>query len=326
MSNKEYKPTLSQLRTFVTIAENKHFGTAATKLNISQPSLSQALVALETGLGIQLIERSTRKVIVTPKGETLLPYAKAALDAADTFVLHSRGTEGTLAGPITIGVIPTVAPYLLPHLLRELQQNFPEAEPRIVEEQTNHLLNSLREGQIDVAVLALPTEAPGLQEVELYTEPFVAVTSEGHPLAGHCDLALSDLERLELLLLDDGHCLRDQIVDLCKLANVQQSPASQSVTRAASLTTIVQLVVAGLGSTLVPLSAVETECSRPGLSVAAFDGDSGAERSVGLAYRASAAREDDFAALGELVKQAYESSIERVDTVVPGLPATPEAG
>lgn len=326
MSNKEYKPTLSQLRTFVTIAENKHFGTAASKLNISQPSLSQALVALETGLGIQLIERSTRKVIVTPKGEALLPYAKAALDAADTFVLHSRGAEGVLTGPTTIGVIPTVAPYLLPHLMRELKQAYPEAEPRIVEEQTTHLLTELREGQLDVAILALPTEAPGLEEIELYGEPFVAVTPERHKLAGQSGLSLEDLEQLELLLLDDGHCLREQIVDLCKLANVQQSPASQSVTRAASLTTIVQLVVAGLGSTLVPLSAVETECSRTGLSVASFTEDSGAQRCIGLAYRASAARQEDFAALAELVKQAYASSIERVAAVVPGLPAIAETG
>ena len=113
MSTKEYRPTLAQMRTFVTIAENKHFGTAANKLSISQPSLSQALVALENGLGVQLIERSTRKVIVTPVGEELLPYAKATLEAADTFLAHSRGANGTLSGPLTLGLIPTVAPYLL---------------------------------------------------------------------------------------------------------------------------------------------------------------------------------------------------------------------
>ena len=105
MSNKEYRPTLAQLRTFVTIAENKHFGTAAAKLAISQPSLSQALVALETGLGVQLIERSTRRVIVTPSGEALLPYAKATLDAAEAFLSYARGANGNLSGPLTIGLV-----------------------------------------------------------------------------------------------------------------------------------------------------------------------------------------------------------------------------
>lgn len=309
MGNKEYRPTLSQLRTFVTIAENKHFGTAATKLNISQPSLSQALVALETGLGIQLIERSTRKVIVTPRGEALLPYAKAALDAADAFVARSRGTEGTLAGPITIGVIPTIAPYLLPHLLPEITERFPACEPHIVEEQTDHLVAKLRDGQIDVAVLALPLSANGLDQVELYREPFIAVTPQGHALTGRDDLTLANLSELELLLLDDGHCLRDQIVDLCKLADAHRSVNAQSVTRAASLTTIVQLVIAGLGSTLIPLSAVGTECCRPGLELARFTPEARAERSVGLAYRSSTSRQEDFNELGALVAGAYEAAV-----------------
>ena len=162
MHNKEYRPTLAQLRTFVTIAENKHFGTAAAKLEISQPSLSQGLVALEQGLGLQLIERSTRKVIVTSAGEKLLPYAKATLEAADTFLAHARGANGTLAGPLTIGVIPTVAPYILPDLLSMLAEAYPDLEPRFVEEQTQHLITRLRSGNLDLAIMALPSEATGM--------------------------------------------------------------------------------------------------------------------------------------------------------------------
>ncbi|QYH19625.1 LysR family transcriptional regulator [Corynebacterium aquatimens] len=305
MSNKAYKPTLAQLRSFVTVAEHKHFGIAASKLGISQPSLSQGLVALESGLGIQLIERSTRKVIVTPHGEALLPYAKAALDAVDAFVVRSRGTEGTLAGTLTIGIIPTIAPYLLPHLLGELARAFPDCAPRVVEEKTDNLVEQLRDGQLDVAVLALPVDAPGLETVELYREPFIAVTPAGQVGAPERVLELTDLRELELLLLDDGHCLRDQIVDLCKLADATSSVTSQSVTRAASLTTIVQLVVAGLGSTLVPLSAVETECGRPGLDLHSFADGTSAEREVGLAYRASSSRVEDFSALAALVTEAY---------------------
>lgn len=317
MANKEYKPTLSQLRTFVTIAENKHFGSAAAKLNISQPSLSQALVALEAGLGVQLIERSTRKVIVTPTGESLLPYAKAALESADAFVTHSRGAEGTLSGPVTIGMIPTIAPYLLPHFLRHMGDLYPDASPRIVEELTSHLVTKLREGQLDAAVLALPVDTPGLQEIELYREPFVAITAEGHKKSGSTDLSLDDLDDLELLLLDDGHCLREQIVELCKLANAHQSVTSKSVTRASSLTTIVQLVVVGLGTTLLPLSSVDAECSRPGLAVSTFAPDVGAERAIGLVYRASSSRTADYEALAELVTQAYQDAVEGVDSRLP---------
>lgn len=317
MANKDYRPTLAQLRTFATIAEQKHFGTAASKLGISQPSLSQALVALESGLGVQLIERSTRKVIVTSAGEQLLPYAKAALEAADAFVVHSRGGDGTLTAPLTIGMIPTIAPYLLPHLLPLVREEFPQAQPNVVEEQTAHLVSKLRDGLIDVAVLALPIEQSGLEQVELYAEPFVAVTPEAHPLAGRTDTTVEEVSALELLLLDDGHCLRHQILDLCHGARRNRTSTSMSVTRAASLTTLTQLVAAGMGSTLLPISAVEAECQRPNLGVATFAPGSGAERTVGLVYRTSSSRRADFAALGALVTRAYESAADNAKDMLP---------
>ena len=317
MSNREYKPTLAQLRTFVTVAEQKHFVSAANKLGISQPSLSQALAALESGLGIQLIERSTRRVIVTPTGEELLPYAKATLEAADAFVAQSRGALGVLAGPLNIGVIPTIAPYILPTLLKLIEEEHPDLEPRIVENQTEELLQRLRDGQIDVAVLATPTDATGVWEIPLYDEAFAIVTSPDHPAAGRADLDLTALKDLELLLLDDGHCLRDQIVELCKIAEVNRTPGAQSVTRAASLTTVVQLVVAGLGSTLVPVSALSTECARPGLAIAAFGPGVDAKRTVGLVMRASSRRRPEFEQLGELVSRAFEQATESSRKLLP---------
>ena len=317
MGNKEYKPTIAQLRTFVTVAEQKHFVSAANKLGISQPSLSQALAALESGLGIQLIERSTRRVIVTPIGEQLLPFAKATLEAADAFVAHSRGAGGELAGPLNIGIIPTVAPYILPTLLTLIAEEFPELEPRIVENQTENLLQRLRDGHIDVAVLATPTGATGVTEIPLYDEAFAVVTNPDNPLAGRGDLTLEALRDLELLLLDDGHCLRDQIVELCQLAEVDRSPGTQSATRAASLTTVVQLVVAGLGSTLVPLSAVATECARPGIAVSAFADGVEAKRTVGLVMRSSSRRQQEFARLGELVTRAFEKATEASVALLP---------
>lgn len=317
MGNKEYKPTIAQLRTFVTVAEQKHFVSAANKLGISQPSLSQALAALESGLGIQLIERSTRRVIVTPIGEQLLPFAKATLEAADAFVAHSRGAGGELAGPLNIGIIPTVAPYILPTLFTLIAEEFPELEPRIVENQTESLLQRLRDGHIDVAVLATPTGATGVTEIPLYDEAFAIVTNPDNPLAGRGDLTLDALRDLELLLLDDGHCLRDQIVELCQLAEVDRSPGAQSATRAASLTTVVQLVVAGLGSTLVPMSAVATECARPGIAVSAFADGVEAKRTVGLVMRSSSRRQQEFTRLGELITRAFEKATEASVALLP---------
>ena len=285
MSNKEYRPTLAQLRTFVTIAENKHFGTAAAKLAISQPSLSQALVALETGLGVQLIERSTRRVIVTPSGEALLPYAKATLDAAEAFLSYARGANGNLSGPLTIGMIPTIAPYILPNLLHLINAELPELEPRIVEDQTKHLLEQLRDGHIDLAVLAVPTDQPGL------------------------------IRGLNLLLLDDGHCLRDQVVDLCRSADFTPDNRNTAVTRAASLATVTQCVSGGLGSTLIPLSAVAAECQRDSLAIAQFNPAVNASRTIGLVYRGSTSRTDEFATFGTLITRAYQHSI--ADVVKP---------
>lgn len=308
MNNKEYRPTLSQLRTFVTIAENKHFGTAASKLSISQPSLSQALVALETGLGLQLIERSTRKVIVTTAGEELLPYAKRTLEAADAFLAHSRGASGTLGGPLTMGIIPTIAPYLLPNLLKNLHESYPELEPRIVEDQTRHLVQLLRDGQIDVALMALPSEANGMIDLPLYQEEFTVVIPADHEFAGRSNLGLDALDALDLLLLDDGHCLHDQILELCRRADVNPSEAANAVTRAASLTTVMQLVISGLGATLVPRSALDSECRRPGLATASFNPDVTAERRIGLVFRSSSSRTEDFHELGALVTAAYENA------------------
>lgn len=313
MSNKEYRPTLAQLRTFVTIAENRHFGTAAAKLNISQPSLSQALASLEAGLGIQLIERSTRKVIVTPDGEDLLPFAKTTLESADAFLVRSRGTGGALSGPLNIGVIPTVAPYILPALLASIKSSFPNLEPRIVEEKTDHLLQQLRDGQLDLVIVAMPSDSSGTIDVPLYREDFAVVLPEGHHLSGRENLSLDDLGSLELLLLDDGHCLRDQVLDLCRRVSVKSSEASDSVTRASSLTTIIQMVVGGLGATLVPVSAMTAECTRPGLSVAHFNDDVVAQREIGLVYRGSSARGAEFLQMGEVIKQAFRESLADAD-------------
>ncbi|MFE3291553.1 LysR substrate-binding domain-containing protein [Rhodococcus sp. NPDC059234] len=304
MSDQTYQPTLSQLRAFVAVAEYRHFGTAAARLSVSQSTLSQALAALENGLGVQLIERSTRRVLVTPAGSALLAQAKVIAEAADGFVATAAGVGDALAGALRIGLIPTVAPYVLPALLPALRTEMPAVTPQVVEDQTARLLEALRAGTLDVAVLALPSEAPGMVEIPLYTEEFVVVVPTGHELAGRADLAPDVLDELPLLLLDEGHCLRDQTLDLCR--SVDAHPVSGD-TRATSLTTVVQCVAGGLGVTLVPESAVAVETARGDLETARFAAPAPG-RTIGLVYRASSGRAEKFGRLAELVKSVAPGS------------------
>ncbi len=297
VTDQTYQPTLSQLRAFVAIAEYRHFGTAAARLGVSQPTLSQALAALEHGLGLQLIERSTRRVLVTAAGMRLLPKAMATLEAADRFVASATG-DG-LGGTLRMGIIPTVAPYVLPGLLPELRKRLPELRPQIIEDQTARLLDGLRTGVLDVALLAVPTEMPGLVEIPLYAEEFVLVTPRGHELAGRTDLVASALDAQPLLLLDEGHCLRDQTLEACRSADVH--PAAVGDTRAASLSTVVQCVAGGLGVTLIPQMAVATETARGTLDVAHFSAPAPG-RAIGLVFRTSSARADDYEYLAAIVR------------------------
>jgi LysR family hydrogen peroxide-inducible transcriptional activator len=297
VTDQTYQPTLSQLRAFVAIAEYRHFGTAAARLSVSQPTLSQALAALEHGLGLQLIERSTRRVLVTAAGMRLLPQAIATLEAADRFVASAAG-DG-LGGTLRLGIIPTVAPYVLPALLPELRRRVPALVPQVIEDQTARLLDGLRTGVLDVALLALPTETSGLIEIPLYAEEFVLVTPRGHELAGQTGITPGALDALPLLLLDEGHCLRDQTLELCRTADAQ--PGGVGDTRAASLATVVQCVAGGLGVTLIPEMAVAAETARGTLETARFAAPAPG-RTLGLAFRASTARTEDYAQLAEIIR------------------------
>lgn len=309
MNNREYRPTLPQLRAFVAIADTGHFGQAARRLGISQPSLSQALATLEQGLDVQLVERSTRRVLVTPIGRGLLPLARQVAEIADDIVARASGRTGDLAGPLSIGFIPTVAPYVLPNFLRLVRDELPELEPRIHEEPTEHLVDALRSGAIDVAIMALPSGVSMFTEERLYDEEFELVVPEGHALAGRADVPLETLGDLNLLLLDDGHCMRDQVLDLCRRVDAVRDDDSGMETRAASLSTVVQCVAGGLGQTLIPESALRVEATRPGLAVARFEGPARPGRTIGMVYRASSVRADEFSRLGDMVRRAWEQAV-----------------
>jgi LysR family transcriptional regulator, hydrogen peroxide-inducible genes activator len=297
MTDKSYQPTIAGLRAFVAVAEKQHFGSAATTLGVSQSTLSQALSALESGLGVHLVERSTRRVFLTAEGGRLLPHAQAVIEAVSAFTAEAAGASDPLQGSIRLGLIPTVAPYVLPTLLAGLAERLPALTVRVVEDQTERLLTGLREGSLDAALIALPAEASGITEVPIYDEDFVLALPPGHPLAGKRRVPLAALAELPLLLLDEGHCLRDQALDVCRNAGVRAELAS---TRAASLATAVQCVTGGLGVTLIPRSAVPVETARSRLELAYFATPRPGRR-IGLVFRSSSGREEPYRQLAQLI-------------------------
>jgi LysR family transcriptional regulator, hydrogen peroxide-inducible genes activator len=297
MTDKSYQPTIAGLRAFVAVAEKQHFGSAATTLGVSQSTLSQSLSALETGLGVQLIERSTRRVFLTTEGRQLLPHAQAVIESVTAFAAAAAGVLDPLQGSIRLGLIPTVAPYVLPTVLAGLADRLPALSVRVIEDQTDRLLTGLREGSLDAALIALPSEASGVTEIPIYDEDFVLALPPGHPLSGKKRVPPTELAQLPLLLLDEGHCLRDQALDVCRKAGVR---AELAKTRAASLATAVQCVTGGLGVTLIPQSAVRVEAARSQLGLAYFATPRPGRR-IGLVFRSSSGREGPYRQLAGLI-------------------------
>ena len=311
MSDKCYQPTIAGLRAFVAVAEKQHFGSAATALGVSQSTLSQALAALEAGLGVNLVERSTRRVFLTTEGRQLLPHAQAVMEAVTAFVAAAAGSSDPLQGTMRLGLISTVAPYVLPTVLAGLAHRLPGLTLRVVEDQTGRLLTALREGALDAALIALPAETGGVTEIPIYEEDFVLALPPGHPLSGKRRVPPAALAQLPLLLLDEGHCLRDQALDVCHKAGVRAELAN---TRAASLATAVQCVTGGLGVTLIPQSAVPVEAARSRLGLAQFASPRPGRR-IGLVFRSSSGRDGPYRQLariiGELVSTEQDVRLAR---------------
>ena len=303
MTDRSYQPTIAGLRAFVAVAEKQHFGSAATTLAVSQSTLSQALSALETGLGVNLVERSTRRVFLTEEGRQLLPQAQAVIEAMTAFTAAAAGASDPMQGSIRLGLIPTVAPYVLPTLLAGLAKRLPALTLRVIEDQTERLLTGMREGSLDAALIALPAEASGISEIPVYDEDFVLALPPGHPLAGKRRVSPTALAELPLLLLDEGHCLRDQALDVCRMAGVRAELAN---TRAASLATAVQCVAGGLGVTLIPQSAVPAETARSRLDLAYFAAPRPGRR-IGLVFRSSSGREASYRRLAQLIGELVGS-------------------
>lgn len=306
------QPSLSQLRAFVAVAEYLHFRDAAAAIGMSQPALSGAVSALEEALGVQLIERTTRKVLLSPAGERLAVRARAVLEAVGELMEEAEAVRAPFTGVLRLGVIPTVAPYLLPTVLRLVHERYPELDLQVHEEQTSSLLEGLAAGRLDLLLLAVPLGVPGVSELPLFDEDFVLVMEKGHWLGGRADIPREALRELPLLLLDEGHCLRDQALDICREAGrTQGAPVT---TTAAGLSTLVQLVAGGLGVTLLPRTALTVETGRNDALATGYFAEPAPSRRVALGMRTGAARHEEFEEFAAALREAMRGLPVRVTT------------
>ncbi|MFJ7195045.1 MULTISPECIES: hydrogen peroxide-inducible genes activator [unclassified Streptomyces] len=306
------QPSLSQLRAFVAVAEYLHFRDAAAAIGMSQPALSGAVSALEEALGVQLIERTTRKVLLSPAGERLAVRARAVLEAVGELMEEAEAVRAPFTGVLRLGVIPTVAPYLLPTVLRLVHERYPELDLQVHEEQTSSLLEGLAAGRLDLLLLAVPLGVPGVSELPLFDEDFVLVMEKDHWLGGRADIPREALRELPLLLLDEGHCLRDQALDICREAGrTQGAPVT---TTAAGLSTLVQLVAGGLGVTLLPRTALTVETGRNDALATGYFAEPAPSRRVALGMRTGAARHEEFEEFAAALREAMRGLPVRVTT------------
>jgi LysR family transcriptional regulator, hydrogen peroxide-inducible genes activator len=277
---------LRDLRYLVALADERHFGRAAEKCFVSQPTLSAQVRKLEEYLGVPLVERRPKRVTLTETGVKVVERARRVLQEADAIVEVAKTERDPLAGQLKLALIPTVGPYLLPHVVRTLRKALPRLKLMLYEYQTGPLLEKLRDGEIDIGILALPVATEGFAEAVLYEEPFMLAVPSTHRLAAHDRVRLADLEGETLLLLEDGHCLRDQALEVCSRVGL----SDEQDYRATSLETLRQMVAAGHGITLLPeLASASPIGTARGLRVKPF-GKPAPSRSIGAVWRKSTTR------------------------------------
>lgn len=302
--------SLRQLRYFDALADCGHFGKAAARCHISQPALSTQIRELERELGCALVERTARGVVLTPAGAEVLERARAVLTGVESLSEAARREARLLEGTLRLGVIPTIAPYLLPRLLPLVRERHPHAALSLRESQTAHLVEELIEGRLDVVLAALPLGRTELEERALFEEPFVLALPAGHPLAGPGEIPVEVVGADSLLLLEEGHCLRDQALSVCK----HIAPGHIESFGATSLATLVQLVAAGMGLTLLPDMAVPVETGPSTQVVLRRFVPPQPKRTVGLAWRRTTPLRSHFEALGKLVAECAGSAPGGPDT------------
>ncbi len=295
-------PTLRQLTFLVALADKRHFARAADSCRVSQSTLSGAIQELEATLGVTLFERSRRSVTPTTIGMEIIARARALLKDAGDMVDAALAARAPLSGPLRLGVIPTIGPFLLPRLLPRLREAAPELRVYLREEQTAALLERMDAGLIDAAILALPVSVDTAETQEVALDPFVVVCPRDHRLAHLPIVRSDDLATEDLLLLEDGHCMREHALAACALEGARRNVAFQGT----SLLTLVQMVANGVGVTLVPRMAIDAGLLRGlDLHVADLDGDA-SHRRIALAWRRTSGRRDTFSRLVWLLRRAME--------------------
>lgn len=291
------RPSLQQLQYLVAVADHGHFGRAAAACYVSQPGLSAQVRELERRLGTALVERSQKGALLTERGAAAVERARAILRDVDDLVATCRHSEGTISGLVRMGVIPTIAPYLLPRALPAVRARFPDCQLQLREDRTDPLVELLRSGGLDVLLLALPVTADHLVQVPLAEDRFLLAVPAGHRLARLATVDTSVLAGERVLLLEDGHCLRDQALSVCRLAGAD--PADD--VRATSMATLVQMVVGGLGVTLLPESAAAAEAGpHSGISTCRFRRPA-PSRTIGLVWRDTSPHDQAFRELARAI-------------------------
>lgn len=297
-------PTIKQLRYLCAVVEHGHFGRAARACHVSQSTLSAGILELEEVLSASLLERNNRNLVLTGLGEEVVSRSRALLRDVEDLMALCQASAEPLSGRLRLGVIPTIAPFLLPGLLKALRKDYPDFKPFIREDLTEALIEALHRGELDLLLLALPVSAEGVETMHLFDDPFLLASPPDHPLAQEQDLRTDELKGQELLLLEDGHCLRDHALEACKLRGTEYKVPYQ----ATSLTTVIQMVASGIGVTLLPgMATGTTAISTSDVTVTPFC-EKDVSREIGLMWRRKTPRLTEFRLLGDYIIEHRKSA------------------
>lgn len=290
---------LRALQYFVKLADLRHFSKAANACFVSQPTLSTQIRKLEEELGVQLVERSPKNIMLTPVGKEIADRARLVLSDIDQIRAVARRSGNPAEGVIRLGLFPTLAPYFLPHVVPGIRKKYPNLTLQLAEEKTDNILGMLRQGELDAGLLALPIRDEGLEMKVLFDEPFVVAVPDDHALAGNSEIKLSELEGTQLLLLEEGHCLREHALEVCALSGAHERVDFH----ATSMETLRQMVAAGVGVTLMPLLAVKPPIAATGnVSIRPF-AEPVPSRTIALVWRSSSALSGFLAELAGSLKK-----------------------
>ena len=298
---------LSQLRYLVAVADERHFGRAARRCHVSQPTLSTQLKKLEDYLGAVFFERTNKSVEITPVGEAAVAHARRALEEVEALRAVSRGAGAALSGRLSVGIIPTLCPYMIPWLLPELSRRFPDLDLRVTEDFTHNVVALLHEHRLDAVLIAIPSDEPGVTEIGLFDEPFWVACPADHALARAEAISLKDLRRETILYVSEGHCLREQTIAVCGAHGLREASRTDAF-KGASLETLRRMVAAGLGFTLLPAMAVDSgDALQSRIVCRPFAGK--AFRRIGLVFRDTYPCGDDMRRLAECIGNALPPGV-----------------